>query len=196
MKKREILIDEETLQERIKQLGKQISEDYKDQDLTLICILKGAMFFFTDLAKNITIDANIEVMKVSSYIGEDSSGKVNIKLDIEKSIQDKNILIVEDIIDSGRTMKFLLEYLSLKNPKSIKICTLLDKKGRREIDNIDVDYVGFKITNRFVIGYGLDLNEKYRNLREINCIIDDDDNEEKKLQNDILELKKQLKSHK
>ena len=195
MKKREILIDEETLQERIKQLGKQISEDYKDQDLTLICILKGAMFFFTDLAKNITIDANIEVMKVSSYIGEDSSGKVNIKLDIEKSIQDKNILIVEDIIDSGRTMKFLLEYLSLKNPKSIKICALLDKKGRREIDNIDVDYVGFKITNRFVIGYGLDLNEKYRNLREINCIIDDDDNEEEKLKDDILELKKQLKSH-
>ncbi len=196
MKKREILIDEETLQERIKQLGKQISEDYKDQDLTLICILKGAMFFFTDLAKNITIDANIEVMKISSYIGENSSGKVNIKLDIEKSIQGKNILIVEDIIDSGRTMKFLLEYLSLKNPKSIKICTLLDKKERREIDNIDINYVGFKITNRFVIGYGLDLDEKYRTLREINCIIDDDDNEEKKLQNDILELKKQLKSHK
>ena len=196
MKKREILIDEETLQERIKQLGKQISEDYKDQDLTLICILKGAMFFFTDLAKNITIDANIEVMKISSYIGENSSGKVNIKLDIEKSIQGKNILIVEDIIDSGRTMKFLLEYLSLKNPKSIKICTLLDKKERREIDNIDINYVVFKITNRFVIGYGLDLDEKYRTLREINCIIDDDDNEEKKLQNDILELKKQLKSHK
>ncbi len=188
MKRKEILIDEETLQERIRQLGKQISHDYEGQDLTMICILKGAMFFFTDLAKNIDIDTEIEVMRLSSYIGENSSGKVDIKIDLDKPIEGKNILIVEDIVDSGKSMNFLVKHLLSKKPKSVKICTLLDKKERREVD-INVDYVGFSIPNHFVIGYGLDLDEKYRNLREINCFTEKDIEEDKK------NLKKQLKNH-
>ena len=189
MERKEVLIDEETLQERIRQLGKQISRDYDGQDLAMICILKGAMFFFTDLAKNIDIDVEVEVMRLSSYIGEKSSGKIDIKIDLERSIEGKNVLIVEDIVDSGKSMEKLLEHLHSKNPKSVKICALLDKKERREVENLNIDYVGFSIPNHFVIGYGLDLDEKYRNLREINCFTDKDIEEDKK------KLKKQLKNH-
>ena len=191
MKKKEILIDEETLQERIQELAEQINEDYKGKELTVICILKGAMYFFTDLTKKLNMDTNIEIMKVSSYIGENSTGKINVRLDLEHSIQGKDVLVVEDIVDSGKTMEFLLDYLALKNPNSIKICTLLDKKERREVDNLKIDYIGFSIPNHFVIGYGLDLDEKYRNLKEINCFINESD--EEKLNKDVKAIKKQLK---
>lgn len=189
MKKKEILIDEETLQKRINELAEQITNDYKGQELTVICILKGSMYFFTDLTKRIKLDTNIEFMRLSSYVGENSTGKINIKLDLENSIQGKDVLIVEDIIDSGKTMAFLLDYLTLKNPNSIKLCVLLDKPERRTVENINADYVGFTIPNRFVIGYGLDLDEKYRNLPEINCITTDND---KTLENDKNAIKKQL----
>ena len=189
MEKKEILIDEETLQKRINELAEQITNDYKGQELTVICILKGSMYFFTDLTKRIKLDTNIEFMRLSSYVGENSTGKINIKLDLENSIQGKNVLIVEDIIDSGKTMAFLLDYLTLKNPNSIKLCVLLDKPERRTVENINADYVGFTIPNRFVIGYGLDLDEKYRNLPEINCITTDND---KTLENDKNAIKKQL----
>lgn len=192
MKKREILIDEKTLNERIKQLAEQITEDYKGTELTLICILKGSMYFFTDLTRNLNLDTNIEFMRLSSYQGEESTGKIEIKVDLEKPIKGKDILIVEDIVDTGKTMSFLLDYLSLKEPNSIKICTLLDKPERREEDSdIKVDYVGFTIPNRFVIGFGLDLDEKYRNLKEINCLINE--NEQEELSEDIKSIKKQLK---
>ena len=189
MGKKEILIDEETLQKRINELAEQITNDYKGQELTVICILKGSMYFFTDLTKRIKLDTNIEFMRLSSYVGENSTGKINIKLDLENSIQGKDVLIVEDIIDSGKTMAFLLDYLTLKNPNSIKLCVLLDKPERRTVENINADYVGFTIPNRFVIGYGLDLDEKYRNLPEINCITTDND---KTLENDKNAIKKQL----
>lgn len=189
MEKRKVLIDEKTLQERINELAEQITNDYEGKEITIICILKGSMYFFTDLTKRIKLDTNIEFMRLSSYVGENSTGKVNIKLDLESSIKDKDILIVEDIIDSGKTMAFLLDYLALKNPNSIKLCVLLDKPERRTVENINADYVGFTIPNRFVIGYGLDLDEKYRNLPEINCITSDND---KILEEDKNAIKKQL----
>lgn len=190
MEKKVILIDEETIKGRIKQLADQINHDYEGKELTLICILKGAMYFFTDLTRELTVDTNIEIMRVSSYIGESSSGKINIKLDLEKPIEGKDVLIVEDIVDSGKTIAFLLDYLKLKNPNSLKVCTFLDKKERREVDNVEPDYVGFSIPNRFVIGYGLDLNNQFRNLKEIRCIIDEKD---KTIDTDIEGIKKQLK---
>lgn len=187
MKRREILIDEETLQARIQELADQITEDYKGKELTLICILKGAMYFFTDLTRKINLDTNIEVMRVSSYEGEKSKGEIDIKLDIDKPIAGKDVLIVEDIIDTGKTMEELLKKLALRNPNSLKICTLLNKKERREIDGLTPDYIGFEIPNHFVIGYGLDLDEKYRTLKEINCFTEKDIEEDKKL------IKRQIK---
>lgn len=190
MEKREILIDENTIKERIKELAEQINHDYEGKELTMICILKGAMYFFTDLSRELTVDTNVEIMKVSSYIGESSSGKVNVKLDLEKSIQGKDVLIVEDIVDSGRTIAFLLEYLKLKSPNSLRVCTFLDKRERREIDNITPDYIGFSVPNRFVIGYGLDLDNHYRNLKEIYCITDEKD---QTLEEDRTAIQKQLR---
>lgn len=183
----EVLIDEDTLQLRIKQLAKQISSDYKGKDLTVICILKGAMYFFADLTRRLDLNVNIDFMRLSSYEGENSTGKVNIKLDVENSIKGKDVLIVEDIIDSGRSMEFLFDYLSLKDPNSIKLCVLLDKPERR-IVNVNADYVGFTIPNRFVIGYGLDLDEMYRNTPQINCVTDD----LVTLEKDVKNLKKQI----
>lgn len=159
------LISEQDLQKRIKEIGKQITQDYKNQEIIIICILTGAVYFATDLTKN--IDNNkllLEFMKVSSYGNEkESSGQIMIKQDIRADIKDKNIIIVEDIIDTGLTMKFLKNYLLEKNPKSLKICTLLDKKARRKVE-IEADYVGFEIPNKFVLGYGLDYEDYYRNL--------------------------------
>ena len=191
MKTKEILIDEKTLQERINQLAEQINNDYKNKELTIICILKGSMYFFTDLTRKLNLDTNLEFMRISSYEGENSTGKINIKLDLDNSIENKDVLIIEDIIDTGKTMSFLIDYLKLKNPKSIKICTLLDKPERRCEKDIKIDYVGFSIPNRFVIGFGLDLDEKYRNLKEINCLIEE--NEKEQTKENIKEIKKQLK---
>lgn len=189
MEIKKVLIDEDTIQTRINQLALQISNDYHDKELTVICILKGSVYFFTDLTKRLDLDTNIEFMRVSSYDGENSTGKINIKLDLDKSIKGRDVLVVEDIIDTGRTLSYLIEYLSLCEPKSLKLCTLLDKPERRIINNIKVDYVGFTIPNRFVIGYGLDYDEKYRNLPDINCIINDSDNS---FIDDVDNIKKQL----
>ena len=190
MGKREILIDEETIQERVRQLALQISNDYDGRELTIICILRGSMYFFTDLTRQLTLDVNLEFMRVSSYIGENSTGEIDIKLDIEGSIEGKDVLIVEDIVDTGKTMTFLLDHLSQKKPNSIKICTMLDKPERRSEKDIHVDYVGFVIPNRFVIGYGLDLDGKYRNLRDINCITGENDPD---LEKDVSNIRNQVK---
>ena len=192
METRKILIDEETLQERITELAEEISNDYQDKDLRLICILKGAVYFFADLSKKISINTKVSFMRISSYVGENSTGKIDIKLDLDEDIEGKDVLIVEDIVDSGRSLSYLKEHLQKKNPNSVKICVLLDKPDRREEENKDlvVDYVGFKIPDRFVIGYGMDLDENYRNLKEINCITKEND---KKLDNDVKCIKKQLK---
>ena len=164
MEKFKVLIDEQTLQNRIYELAKQIEKDYEGKDLTLVCILKGSTIFTVDLAKKMNKKLKLEFMQVSSYgIEKVSSGKINLKLDLPDLLQGENLLIVEDIIDTGRTLSYLIKQLKQKNPASIKICTLLDKPERREYD-VKVDYVGFQIPDKFVIGYGLDDKEFYRNL--------------------------------
>lgn len=164
------LIDEQTLQNRIKEMGKQITNDYKEKEIVLICILKGSMYFTVDLSKNIDNKVKIEVIQVSSYGKErQSSGKVEMKLDLKESIEGKDVIIVEDIIDTGRTLKYLVEHLKSKKPNSMKLCTLLDKPEQRIYD-IRVDYNGFQIPDKFVVGYGLDCEEYYRNLPYIGYI--------------------------
>lgn len=158
-----VLIDEQTIQARIKEMAEQIKKEYDGKVLTFICILKGSIFFTADLAKKIDGDVRIDFVRVSSYDGENSTGEIKMKLDLKDSIQGKDVIIIEDIIDTGRTLKYLKEYLKIKKPNSLKVCTLLDKKERRVCD-MEADYIGFNIPDKFVIGYGMDYDEKYRNL--------------------------------
>jgi len=166
-----ILIDEEQLQTRIKQIGAEISEDYQDQDLMLICILRGGVMFLTDLMRAITVPHIIDFMAVSSYGtgARMSGGNVRITLDLTSSIDGRNVLLVEDIIDSGNTIASVLALLETRGPKSLRVCTLLDKVERREAE-IRIHYRGFEIPNEFVFGYGLDLDEYYRNLPFIGVV--------------------------
>ncbi len=161
----EILIPEEALQTRIKQLGEEISRDYQGHNLLLVCILRGGVMFLTDLMRSITIPHAIEFMAVSSYGlgGRESSGQVRITLDLNTDISNWEVILVEDIIDSGRTIYHVLELLSIRKPRSLKVCALLDKTERREVP-IPLDYLGFQIPNKFVFGYGLDIDDYYRNL--------------------------------
>jgi hypoxanthine phosphoribosyltransferase len=165
------LIPAGQLQARIKELGRQISADYEDKDLLLLCILKGGVLFLTDLMRYITIPHEIDFMAVSSYGKEirDSTGIVRILKDLDEPIEGRHILIVEDIIDSGHTLKYITRNLHARQPASLKICTLLDKAERREVD-IPIDYTGFVIPNEFVFGYGLDLDQKFRNLPFIGVV--------------------------
>ena len=162
----EVLISEEQLKIRVKELGEQISKDYKNSsDLVLICILRGGVLFLTDLMREIAVPHAIEFMAVESYGSgsRESSGQVRISHDLNTNIHGRDVILVEDIIDSGHTLSSVLELLSARKPKSLEVCTLLDKFERREID-VFVKYVGFRITNKFVFGYGLDLDDLYRNL--------------------------------
>ena len=159
-----ILITEDELRQRVKELGEQITKDYEGKPLLLVGILKGSVVFMADLMREIKTDCKIDFMSVSSYgSGTVTSGEVQIILDLRKPIQNYDLLIVEDILDSGVTLSYLRQLLSARGPKSIKICTLLDKPDRRKRD-IKPDYCGFSIPDEFVIGYGLDVDEKYRNL--------------------------------
>ena len=158
-----VLITEEEIVARTRELAHQIQQDYNGEEIVIICILKGAAFFATELAKRIDSDTIIDFMKVSSYIGTESTGKIDFTLDISEDITGKNVLIVEDIVDTGRTLAYVKKYLESKNPKSVKICTMLNKKERRIIE-LNPEYVCFDIPDKFVIGYGLDYDEKYRNL--------------------------------
>lgn len=187
---KEILIDEDTLKERINQIAENINNDFRGKKITLICILKGSLYFYADLSRKIDLETELEFIRVSSYEGENSTGQVDFLLELDNPITDKNVIVVEDIIDTGNTLSYLLEYLKKQNPKSLKLCTLLDKKERRETE-VDVDYVGFFIPNHFVIGYGLDLDQKYRNIPEIECFIEESDKE--KLKEDRENIKKQLR---
>ncbi|MFZ4813531.1 MAG: hypoxanthine phosphoribosyltransferase [Phototrophicaceae bacterium] len=162
----EILIASDPLQARIRELGGQISEDYANsKDLLLICILKGGVMFLTDLMRHIDVPHAIDFLAVGSYgVGvRESSGEVRINMDLTATVQGRDVLIVEDIIDSGNTLRFVMDMLQTRQPASLKLCTLLDKPERRKV-SIQVDYVGFKIEDKFVFGYGLDLDEKFRNL--------------------------------
>lgn len=165
-----ILLDEATIQARIVTLGAAISEAYAGQDLVLVSVLKGSIIFMADLARSITVPHEIDFMATSSYgAATHSSGVVRILKDLNVSIQGRNILVVEDIIDSGHTLSYLLRLLQERQPASLRVCTLLDKPDRREVP-IDVDWVGFSIPNEFVVGYGLDYNELYRNLPYIGVL--------------------------
>ena len=165
-----VLINEKELHSRIDEIAKQIEKEYKGKEITLICILKGSVFFTVDLAKRINGDVKLEFIRVSSYNdGTESSGEIKMKLDLKDSIQGKDVIVIEDIIDTGRTLAYLIEYLKMKKPNSVKLCALLDKPDRRVID-VKVDYTGFQIPDKFVVGYGLDFDERYRNLPYVGYI--------------------------
>ncbi len=165
-----VLIPEDKVDERIAQLGEEISRDYAGRQVHMIGILKGSMFFMCELAKRITVPVTLDFMSVSSYgSGTKSSGVVKLVKDLDEPVNGKDILVVEDIIDSGRTLSYLLKNLSNRQPASIRLCTLLDKPERREVD-VEVDYQGFRIPDEFVIGYGLDYDQRYRNLPYIGVL--------------------------
>lgn len=164
-----ILINKTKLEKRIEELAKQIEKDYEGKEIVFVGLLKGSVMFMVELAKNIKSSVALDFMDVSSYKGTESTGKININKDIRDSIEGKDVIIVEDIIDTGRTLTYVLEYLKQKNPNSIKIATMLSKPSRRVME-LKVDYIGFAIEDKFVVGYGLDCNEKYRNLPYIGYI--------------------------
>lgn len=165
-----VLLSEEEVDKRIRELGEIISRDYEGKQVHLVCVLKGGVFFTCELAKRLQVPVSFDFMSVSSY-GNDtkSSGVVKIVKDLDDSIENKDVLVVEDIIDSGRTLSYLLENLKSRNPKSLKLCTLLDKPDRR-VTEVKVDYTGFSIPDEFVVGYGLDYAQKYRNLPYIGIV--------------------------
>ena len=169
----EILIEADSLRGRIADLGDEISQDYTGRDLLLIGVLKGAVFFMSDLMRHLTVPCEIDFMAISSYgASTDSSGVVRILKDLDINIENRHVLVVEDIIDSGLTLSYLVRNLESREPASLEICALLTKPERREIE-VDVRYVGFEIPNRFVIGYGLDFAERYRNLPYVGVLHDD-----------------------
>ena len=161
----DVLISEKEIDNRILEIADRINKDYEGEELTLICVLKGGVMFMCDLAKKLNLNVRLDFMSVSSYGSETkSSGVVKIIKDLDDSIDGKNVLVVEDIIDSGNTLSYLMDILKKRGPKSIKLCTLLDKPSRREKKDVFVDYECFEIEDKFVVGYGLDYDQRYRNL--------------------------------
>ena len=167
----EVLVSEEQLQARIRELGQQISRDYAGKDLLLVCILRGGVMFLTDLMRRIDTPHAIDFMAISSYgVGaRSSSGNVRISLDLNQSIENRHVLVIEDIVDTGHTISAVLEMLAVRKPASLKICSLLDKSERREVP-VPIHYIGFDIPNKFVFGYGLDVDELFRNLPFIGVV--------------------------
>ena len=166
----EVLLSEEELAQRIAQMGEQISRDYKGESVFVVCILKGAAFFACELAKRITVPLTIDFMATSSYgSGTVSSGNVVVTQDLSLDVEGQNVIIVEDIIDSGNTLKFLSQLFRERKATSVRLCTMLDKPERREVE-VSVDYTGFTIPDKFVVGYGLDYDQKYRNLPYIGVV--------------------------
>jgi hypoxanthine phosphoribosyltransferase len=169
----EILLDEDAIQNRIRELGREISSDYAGRELLLVGVLKGAVFFMADLMRTITVPCEIDFMAISSYgASTDSSGVVRILKDLDINIEGRHVLVVEDIVDSGLTLSYLVRNLESREPATLEVCSLLTKPGRREME-VDIRYVGFEIPNRFVIGYGLDFAERYRNLPYVGVLHDD-----------------------
>lgn len=165
-----VLLSEEEVDRRIQEIGEEISRDYAGRKVHLVCVLKGGSFFMCELAKRITIPVSLDFMSVSSYGGDTkSSGVVKIVKDLDESLKDKDVIVVEDIVDSGRTLSYLLEMLRDRGPASLRLCTLLDKPDRRVVD-VDVHYTGFQIPDEFVVGYGLDYDQMYRNLPYIGVV--------------------------
>ncbi len=165
-----VLVSEEEISNTVKELGRRISEDYKGKNLLLVSVLKGAVVFMADIMRAITIPCEIDFMSVSSYgNGINSSGVIKIEKDLGQSIENYDVLIVEDILDSGRSLNYTIEMLSLRNPKSIEICTLFDKPSRRQVE-VDAKYIGITVPDEFIVGYGLDYAEKYRNLSYVGVV--------------------------
>lgn len=166
-----VLITEEEVQKRIAEMGAEITERFKGEAVYLVCILKGSIFVTTELAKNIKLPMEMDFMTVSSYgAATASSGVINIKQDLTGSIEGKNVIVVEDIIDSGNTLSRLLQLFKSRNPKTLTLCTLLDKPDRRVAKDVHVDYTGFIVPDKFIVGYGLDWDQRYRNLPYIGCV--------------------------
>ena len=166
----QILFSKEQIAKRVKELGKQLSEDYAGKNPIFVCILKGSSLFFSDLVKEITVPITFDFMSISSYgSGTVSSGEVKLIKDLDSSIENRHVVIVEDIVDTGHTLSYLIKNLQVRKPASVKICTLLNKECRREVD-LKPDYVGFEVDNYFVVGYGLDYDEAYRNLPEVGVL--------------------------
>lgn len=165
-----VLLSEEEVDAKIKQIGEQISKDYAGRQVHLVCVLKGGSFFMCELAKRITVPVSLDFMSVSSYGSETkSSGVVRIVKDLDEPLKGKNVIVIEDIVDSGRTLSYLLDMLKDRGPESLRLCTLLDKPERRVVD-VNVDYTGFQIPDKFVVGYGLDYDQGYRNLPYIGVV--------------------------
>ena len=169
MEKIKVLISEEQINKRLDELANQLMKEYEGKELMFLCILKGSIFFTVELAKKIKNNIKFEFIEVSSYEGHESTGKIKLNKDISQSIEGKDVVIIEDIVDTGRTLYYLKEYLLQKKPASLKICALLDKPSRR-VSPVEADYIGFTIENKFVIGYGLDDEQNYRNLNYIGYI--------------------------
>ena len=166
----EVMYTEEEVDRRIKEIGDQITRDYEGKQIHMVCVLKGGAFFMCELAKRIRLDVSLDFMSASSYgSGTESSGLVRIVKDLDEPLKDKDVIVVEDIVDSGRTLSYLLKMLSERGPRSLRLCTLLDKPSRRVTD-VDVTYTGFKIPDEFVVGYGLDYDQLYRNLPYIGVV--------------------------
>lgn len=167
----EVLLSEAQIRERIEELGRMLSQEYKDKNPVVIGVMKGVVIFYADMIRKITVPCKMEFMWISSYEGTDSSGNVVVKRDISADIKDRHVLILEDIFDTGNSLSFVYDHLMAKKPASLKICTLLDKPSRRKPGvTLQADYVGFTIPNAFVVGYGLDYNEYYRNLPYIGVL--------------------------
>lgn len=165
-----VLLSEEEVDTKIKQIGEQISKDYAGRQVHLVCVLKGGSFFMCELAKRITVPVSLDFMSVSSYGSETkSSGVVKIVKDLDEPLKGKDVIVIEDIVDSGRTLSYLLEMLKDRGPASLRLCTLLDKPDRR-VRDVKVDYIGFQIPDEFVVGYGLDYDQRYRNLPYIGVV--------------------------
>jgi hypoxanthine phosphoribosyltransferase len=169
----EVMISEEDVNKRIREIGEAITKDYEGKSVHLVCVLKGGSFFMCELAKRINTNVSLDFMSVSSYgAGTKSSGVVRIVKDLDEPLEGKDVIVVEDIIDSGRTLSYLMALLKDRHPASLKLCTLLDKPDRRVVD-VDVDYTGFKVPDVFVVGYGLDYDQVYRNLPYIGKVVFD-----------------------
>ncbi|MCR5654670.1 MAG: hypoxanthine phosphoribosyltransferase [Lachnospiraceae bacterium] len=168
-----LLFTEEQIDARIREIGKQITEEYEGKEIVLVCALKGASFFACELAKRISLDVKMDFISLSSYgSGKTSSGEVRMLKDLDFSIDGKNVIVVEDIVDTGRTLSYVMGLLETRKPESLKLCSLLDKPSRRVVD-IQADYVGFEVPDLFVVGYGLDFDQKYRNLPYIGVVEND-----------------------
>ena len=169
MENLKVMYEEKEIHERIKEVAEEIDKDYVGKDIVVVSVLKGAIFFTVDLVKKMKTPIELETVQVSSYQGTESTGKINMKKDLDNSIEGRDVLIVEDIVDTGYTLKFLKEYLISKKAKSVKIAVFMDKKERRQVD-VDIDYTGFVIPNKFVVGYGFDVDEKGRNIPYVGYI--------------------------